>query len=469
MRAINGIHWTPKPTFSTLQFESETLNNIIVALLTALIIANVGSFTNRLVSLCQKGVFNFDSYTRAFVFDTSDDPVQLLSWLRGRYELDTSSGSSKKFRLNRKHIIMLLLARGVILAINIGFIAIAIPSEKRLDACSGGDYIVFQTSLESPLPSSTPFSDQLCVPLNISSSLGTVRSILGMCSTFLSPSDIDGPSITKKDLEGLQGTILHAKYNKTSGYLVSRLYSKDVFAIIGTYVQWRLVNEEVLISTVADWNGTVHVGVIADAMRQFYGPGCSTMPYVPPDIEDDDSSYALMNCSVVGLVGIIPVAVVHSLNFRKEHRPSLRLTTPGARMTWKCATEISVSRPLVNMVPLSIGLVIAFCLNKIVAAKLSSRFNIMHMSFHVVRELLGHNTSANPLQISLEEDQVDEVAFGKYVCADGISAHVGFIEGDGDHKVDNLCNREELPLGPVAEKQRKQSHTNSRVDSHFGI
>ncbi|KAI0557410.1 hypothetical protein FGB62_305g06 [Gracilaria domingensis] len=439
MNATQPIRFYPRASLSTIQFENDTLNNIAAGIITTVIISSLGSIINRLVALSKRDVFSFNSFTRAFLFNNSDDPLLIWSWLRGRYDFRGNDGSHTSLKVEYKLLIAPLAARCTILVISIGSIALALPSEKSLDACSGGDYTVHLEPPTTVTSGSRLSLFEHCPPLKLESSVGKVRSSLSLCS-FYFPS-VDSQSeyeiVQFMESEGIPGAIA-ASYDTQTGIVISTLYSGKEIILMGMMVHWRLSNGDILHSLFADYNSTLHLSVLADGISHAVNSSCEIKQAVFPDSDGDDSrSFGTLDCSFVpeDMAGQVVSALTSSIRFRKQDdiaQPVLKYSATSSVKERICGTEVTISSPLVNIVPLLIAAVISFTLNKIIKIVLSSREDVTHLGFHIVRELLGHDTSANPLQKDKAQQADDRVNMRRYICADGMSAHVGFVEGDGD-------------------------------------
>lgn len=440
---LDGIIFNPESSLSTIQSKSDVLNNIVTGLITTLVIANIGSIVNRLVALSKKDSFSLRSYTRAFLYANSDDPLLLFSWLRGRYDFRVEDGSHSELQVRNKRLILPLLARCIILMVSIGSIAIALPSEQVVDACSGGDFAVYQEPLKN-LPQPSPLRlNQLCIPLSMESRLGTVRSTLSKCTTFFPAVNVSQLSSILDITKGVESrfAFIQAAYAPNSGALLTAMFSRGNIILVGTWIEWRLSNGDVFWSTITDYNPTIHLDILTGAVRRAANSSCETVHSSTPIFEFSKDGHIrqlrVFNCSFnpEEVVYHAIESVTRSLHFREQNELALRLRFSSNELDRLCAAEVTITRPLMNIVPLSIAAAVSFALNKIIAAVLTSRADVTHLGFHIVRELFGHDTSANPLQQGTAQEPDESVPIRRYVCADGVSAHVGFIEGEGDEEV----------------------------------
>ncbi|CAN8068089.1 unnamed protein product [Agarophyton chilense] len=440
MSLFEGIDVTPQSTLSTIQFSNEAINTVITSLLTTLVIANLGSLINRLVFLSNRDSFSYTSFCRSFIFINSDDPLRLLSWFRGRYEYKHSQQqSSTQQKIQGRRLITPLLARIALLIVGIGSIALALPSEKRLDACSRRD----QALIQIPLPSDEQLvvdPQQLlkvCSQIPLRTQLGTVRSSASYCSVTGLPVSLSFINnfeqvATQVQTPGFIGTA----YSNDTGALVSLIFSGDSVQALNSFVEWKTEDDKLFRSIMPIYNGERHLDVLAQSLSQATGQQCRRDFTITNNTDAGVFFVSTLDCQFEANDAITYVAagVRESLRFQEQSNVALRIPVDGVvkQIDRICAIDVSVTRPLINIVPLAVGLLFAFCLNMAVAITVSHRGNAMDAAFHIVREILGHDTSANPLQTNRELDDVQMVALQKFLCADGISAHVGFVQGVGD-------------------------------------
>ncbi|CAN8062111.1 unnamed protein product [Agarophyton chilense] len=443
---VEGIDFTPHFTISTLQFQSEALNTIATSLLTTLLIANLGSIINRLVFLTHRDYFSYSSFARSFVFLNSDDPLRLWFWIRGRYDFRANNRPPAHHRMCKRYVITPLCARMAILFVSIGSIALALPSEKRLNACSRGDYTIIQSELSAQPNVSPQELLRVCSQIPLKTDLGTVRSTASYCSFMTTPGDI--PSLTNLAslMENLTTMgVIGAGYFKESGLLLSIIVSGDRIQAISSFVEWKTENNDLYHSVLPYWNSERHLKSITDGLTQALEKECNVLSTSLEDMGDDSLLVGLVDCTFDANFAIryVSASVRESLRFQKKERLALRTLAKGDSISEArriCAVDISVSRPLLNIVPLFVGVVIAFCLNLAVVVSVSRHGNAMDAAFHLVREVLGHDTGANPLQISARKKEEGSIPLRKFVCADGVSAHIGFVQGLGDVVVEEFSS-----------------------------
>ncbi|PXF41765.1 hypothetical protein BWQ96_08515 [Gracilariopsis chorda] len=267
-----------------------------------------------------------------------------------------------------------------------------------------------------------------------------------MCSFLLPIIDSDFAKVVSKTEELRVPGLLMAVQDLKIGALFSVLVSSKKVVVLGFGVKWAMPNGDVFHSKVSNYESYVHLGVLADAVRQPNNSTCEIRRVEPISDSANGVVMASLDCAFPPekVLNTVLVAVTKSLHLQEQEEVALRHRTfaNGSSVmdsrTW--AAEITIKRPLMNLILLVIGAVAAFAVNKTTAALLSSRADVTHLGFHMVRELLGHDTRANPLQHGKEQEQDQRVTMQRFVCINGESAHVGFMEGDGDRVVQHLEN-----------------------------
>lgn len=449
MSVSEVIEFSPKTTISSLQFSSEHLNSIVIALLTTAIIANLQSIVNKTVAATQNNLFRFSTYNRAFVFSNSDDPLLLFSWWRGRYEFSVDDGSHPRLRVRSTLLIVPLLARCVALFISIGSIFLAIPFEERIDACSGGDFALYQEPVTAIYDYRNPVLNQVCLPLEMRTTRGEVRSSLSICNFFVPTSISESLGSLAEISSSLTPGAVLVTYEKSIGALISFIVSRRKVIVLGSFVVWKLTNGDIFHSTVSEYDSAVHLDIVVGAVQQATNLSCKlTMIDVEPM-----NSTGFIDCAFhpEDVLSHIIAATRNSLTFRKQDEIAQRVLVfkrerevNSVDEVRKCAAEITLNRALLNLVPLAISAVVSFLLNKVVGAFLTSRTDVQNLAFHMVREVLGHDTNANPLQQGDGQRRSETLEMRRYECPDGRSAHVGFLKGDGDREVQKFDNSREV-------------------------
>lgn len=440
------LDYTPRSTISTIQFESEALNTIITSLLTTLVIANLCAIINRLVSMSNRDVFSFRPFARSYIFLNSDDPLRMWYWFRGHYDFRAANEAMTKRKVFKRYLISPLCARLLILIVSIGSIALALPSEKRLDACSQGDYIVVQKPLmKRPGLRSVAWYD-VCTEIPLKTRLGTVRSSASYCFFMMPQGSIKELTQLASFSETLPeaSRVVATFYHNTSGLLVSMLFSGDKLQTIGSQAKWKTESGDTLASLIPSYDGDLHLRVIADAIGFDTNQTCSVTSTARIPIEFGQFQMGVLDCEfdAGNVLASVTASLKESFLFQKvEHvAPRARMIQGEQQLTTerRCVVDVTVTRPIINIVPLICGLSLAFGLNMVVRFAVSCRGNVIDSAFHIVREVLGHDTGSNPLQIGSTDGGAQNVTLRKYVCADGLSAHIGFIRGYADMVVDEF-------------------------------
>eukprot|EP00737_Agarophyton_chilense_P001459 gb/GEZJ01001640.1/.p2 GENE.gb/GEZJ01001640.1/~~gb/GEZJ01001640.1/.p2 ORF type:complete len:238 (-),score=25.64 gb/GEZJ01001640.1/:5439-6152(-) len=193
----------------------------------------------------------------------------------------------------------------------------------------------------------------------------------------------------------------------------------------------------------------MHLDTIAHAFRSASGQDCHIVHRSIEKVHiagvEVATYWAKLDCQfdIFKVFPYVSVAMRERMSFQKQDETALKLQVlPGPNREGKihqvCAVDLTVTRPIVNIVPLLIGLAMAFCLNMATSFWALHHDDALSAAFHIVREILGHDTTANPLQKNRVLDEVEKVALKKFVCSDGGSAHVGFVQGLGDTAVDQI-------------------------------
>ncbi|KAI0558171.1 hypothetical protein FGB62_229g012 [Gracilaria domingensis] len=438
---IGAIDFTPQHTLSTFQFQSEALNTVVTSLILALIIANFGSVVNRLIFLSDKNVLSYRSLARSHVFLNSDDVLKILYWVRGRYDFQISDHPPAQHKLCRSLLIVPLCARVLILVVNIGSIALALPSEKRLDACSRGDYALVQRLPETPFTLGEQEVDiqfdQPCTRIPLEASLGTVRSSASYCSVRVALGVISAQqeivSLTEERQSPGYIAFVHVEHAGEVGTLVA---SNGTLQTFSSFVQWNTENEQVLNSVWTSFDPETHRNVVVQSLRLATQLRCNVIASDRTDTELGVWHGTFLDCAFNAnqVQRYASAGVRESMSFRKESGIAPRAWISGPRRGTTesvCAVDITATGPLTNIIPLTVALVVMFGLNMAIRWFVSQNGNVTDAAFHLAREILGHECGANPLQMSASGAGVKQVELQYFECADGVSAHVGFLKGSG--------------------------------------
>lgn len=103
-----------------------------------------------------------------------------------------------------------------------------------------------------------------------------------------------------------------------------------------------------------------------------------------------------------------------------------------------CPIEIVVTRPIVNILPLTIMLALWFIVNLAVSYTVSKHGNALDSAFHLIKETLGHDSTSNPLESNLGRNELSHLKLHNWKCTSGGGGHVGFIGREGDIPVEDF-------------------------------
>lgn len=454
MAVDQALDVTPPFTISTTQFNNETLNVIITSLLVVLILANIGSAISKLVYFTRETSFNYESWLRAFIFANSDDPLRLIQWARKRYVYRDMGWTRRPQVFRKRRMVVPLLARLVVLVCSIASVAITIPNEKKLEGCTGRGYKIRLDDSDAEYKEGP---EGVCTTIPLKSSRGTVRSTASFCEcTSAGRLQNDGD-------DDEEDSYVYASHNKEDGALVIEVLLSNgtahPFESRVFYAEWRR----------ADDDFTVFRTNISASLSPR-----ETTDVLLRGLLTTGSCTATDEVSKVGTDGIQQLVKCDpGLNVTEEMpklvgylRSSLKWEEKGEQADWiqvnpngnlsrstECPITVTISRPIVNMVPLAIALVIWFGINVIVSHVVRNHGNALDAGFHIIKEILGHDTTSNPLEEAKDRKEITEIELRNWRCSGG-GGHVGFIGRHGDVPVPSFdksivvgeCSRAALEL-----------------------
>lgn len=428
MTATDPLDFTPEFTMSTVQFENEILNVVVSSLLAVLIIANIGSAVSKLVYFSRGKDFCYRSWIRAYIFANSDDPLRLLSWISRNYAYRKREWTRHPNKLHWSRLAVPLLARGLILVVTIVSIGITVPAEKRLSGCSRGDYAL---TLNEAKAQSSDLKNIECLDIPLSSRRGKLLVRASYCTCFVVRLGGGEPSInvTHNTVDGSIEWLL-SNGSKTTG---SR-----------TYVEWKQEGVEnvfrsQLSRTISiDSFMRVVVAAVEDGLEQDCGGPTKAL-------SDRSRSTPLTDCNfrnldIFNFNSWIESYMRNALQWEKKPtlQPRVQITDQDG---WKeqsdCVTDIVVSRPVVNILPLLITLIALFIVNLAVTLAVSKHGNALDTGFHIIKEVLGHDCTSNPLEENVERGEVMGLPLRCWRCRVA-GAHVGFVGRSGDIPIEGF-------------------------------
>lgn len=427
---------TPDFSFSTIQFNSEVANAIVASLLTVFILINIGSAVSKLIYCTRGKSFDFDSWNRSFIFANSDDPIRIISWMSHNYVYREKGVGVERYRnkLKLQRLLLPLSARIFILVASIASVAVSIPGDKQLSGCENGDY---QLRFDPQAQGKANILNRACFDIPMTSRLGQVTSVASYCTCPVL-FDIED----SENLEGITRVIV-VKY--TSGRISTIIYGRGIGAGSDAYVQWdntRNSNEKgvYFYSDLGKLDQRVFLDIVVRAIRRESGEECP-QDFNPQPGTITGSFFVDLNCSVypVDLIKNVEAYVRNAMQWTRleagEKEVRIRIDTteanPQPKPRGDCPISVNVTRPIVNILPLGLMLLLLVVVNLVVSFATSAHGNALDAGFHLIKETLGHDTTSNPLEENEERKEVVDLDLRNWRC--GVAgAHIGFIGRDGD-------------------------------------
>eukprot|EP00177_Eucheuma_denticulatum_P000681 GFKZ01001225.1.p1 GENE.GFKZ01001225.1~~GFKZ01001225.1.p1 ORF type:complete len:544 (-),score=58.59 GFKZ01001225.1:413-1861(-) len=444
MAVTDPIDVTPAFTVTTVQFQSEVLNGITTSLLTVFIIVNIGSVVSKLIYVSRGLDFHYDSWLRAFIFANSDDPLRILSWISRNYTYRKRSWTRNPNKLKLTRLIWPLLARGIIFTVSIVSVGITVPSTKVLSSCTQGDYRLELDPTAPRGPNNFKFTACLDVPLE--SERGRPRGTVSYCTCTVLPIGEDRP-------------FLRVNHGNNDGSLEVIVSNGTSGGGQRSYVEWKIDGRSTLFRSQLPLSIDVdlHMRMASLEIQEQFGSNCVGLSEVvdgnPRVLEASLASCPFdEDVSLVELVGAIESRIRHAMTWRRvrnvQNRVAINRQSSGATTITECVLDVAVFRPVVNIIPLLIALVLLVLLNVIVSRIVSRHGNAFDAGFHLVKEVFGHDTTSNPLEENEEREEVQELELRYWRCG-AAGAHVGFWGRRGDIPVADFtedlivcgCNR----------------------------
>lgn len=448
-----SIDITPELTLSTIQFQSETLNTIVSSILVVLIVANFNSMVAKLVNLTHRNHFNYASYLRAYIFSSSDDVSRIFSWLRGENSYLPEHWPPTKKKVVAKRLFYPLLARTAIFVLSIGSIALTVPSSREFNNCGSGDFaprINFDPTSESNPPR---VANSVCSIIDLRTERGETNTTLDFCVErttddfgSFEPSEGFHVIVEYEDTEAQVSTTFFQNppgqpdQKSSEGFKFSLEWSK----MSGAKLRSRFLPENL--------NAEMHFNIVLQALNDMGDKRSVPCAYKADSStinSQNGNSYKVsreVDCDFnAGVVAKDAEYVVRSgLEWVKQNTLQSRvMVTAGEEEENyndfnECPYSVSVSRPIVNLIPLAVALLMAFTFNIAVGLTVANHGDIGEVSYHIMKEALGLDITCNPLQESVKNErgvggsELPLVEFREFNCPDGSSAHGGFFVGQGD-------------------------------------
>lgn len=437
----NFIDITPELTLSTIQFSSETVNTIVSSILVVLILVNFNSVVHKLVSLTHRNHFNYASYLRSYIFSSSDDPSRLISWLKGENSYLPEHWPQTKKKVVRSRLFYPLLARTLIFVLSIGSIALTIPGNREFNNCGAGD---FTPRINFGGDSGDRVANSICSSTDLFTARGETNSTLNFCadSLFEMP---DGITINSENT-----VVVHYDDDKAQ---VSTFFANDGSDIRGFafYLEWTKSSRSKLRSRFLEDELDVesHFAWALQALNLDERSNKCAFDETLQSKTESGNSYTAsrtVNCSINPQIARTDAEYVARTGLQWVRMDTLQsrveVTAGEDDRDYAdfggCPYTVSVSRPIVNLVPLAVALVMVFTFNLAVGFTIADRGDINEVSYHIMKEALGLDITCNPLQESAGNERgvggshLPLIEFQEFNCPDGTSAHGGFFVGEGD-------------------------------------
>lgn len=444
MAVDDSIDYTPQFTFSTLQFENETVNLIVTSLIAVLILSNIGSIISKLVYFTRETSFSYDSWLRAFIFANSDNPIRILSWIFRGYVYRDKKWKRFTHKLCPGRLFFPLLARITVLLVSIGSIAITIPSEKRINVCNTVDYVL---TFDQTRANFSDLPNSVCLNIPLTSKRGSVLASAAYCTCPIGddsvPIEGSGVAVFRDEKEGRLRTIVYSR-GKAHG--------------IASYVEWKLTDDEkvkkgrVYRTDVSPEGSKLdqvsHAEIAIRAISDSH-QGCNRgTPQSSTDTKDGIYGYRVpLECDfdVAKESDAVSSYLRNALSWVRTDEDELQrlvledtVSKVGAA-TKDCPIEVSVQRPFVNIAPLTLVLVGIFLINIFVSIFVGKHGNALDAGFHIIKEALGHDCTSNPLELPVDREEIRKVQLRKWRCNEG-GSYVGFIGRHCDRAVNEFEN-----------------------------
>lgn len=316
-------------------------------------------------------------------------------------------------------------------------ITAAIPVVQTVSGCDGHDY---EMDLDFSKAEMIPPERDQCNTVPLNSRLGTILGNAEYCATLLPVRTVFNRDRTTLIIRIWGNNTIGGSYFVFSSglsvfgfqYFVSwrnQLHPKSM------YYSKPLKSEKMLILTIM--------------AAQAWSQTCSEIGsgYIP--FFGETIFQATLNCTVdFGDSDVLErFFYTHSSFFRTAatwRRSStvqnrLKGTSTLIEETQECPLPISISRPIVNILPLTVMLLALHALNLGVSIYIrKKKGNIVDAADHLVKEALGHDATTNPLEKSVGRDEFQTIKISKWLCNETGGGHFGFVGRRGDQPVESF-------------------------------
>eukprot|EP00177_Eucheuma_denticulatum_P004859 GFKZ01008819.1.p1 GENE.GFKZ01008819.1~~GFKZ01008819.1.p1 ORF type:complete len:479 (+),score=39.36 GFKZ01008819.1:336-1772(+) len=437
------LDFTPNFTMSTLQTSSEVANLIINSVLVVLVLINIGSAVSKLVYITKPGRIWYSSWLRGFIFANSDDPLRIISWMMRRYIYRDPKYERYPNRLRLKRLLWPLLARGLVFIVSVASIAVTIPTDKMLDGCQNGDYrVVFDVTNPNPdLP-----RQPICSEIPLTSKLGSPlsKAVSCVCPAPLVPTE----SFAEDTADSRDVIFVSTSINSVSQEMVIFIATFQRSEAFQFFIEWRPEDRPNLA-----FRSQIDEGLtpreFSNLVTSWFLSDHDDCEPVGEDTEDGAFIFKTFSCRSQDISADgarMESRLRDSISFERvpeiqERREVFKVATSGDDLTGfpstECVVPIIVSRPIVNMAPMAIILLIWVTINVIISLVSRRYDNALDAAFHLVKEALGHDSTSNPLEDCTEKKERKHLKLRNWQCGAG-GFHRGFLGRRGDVALDEF-------------------------------
>lgn len=399
---------------------------LITSVLTFFILVNISSIVDKLITRTTKDAFRYSAWLRTFIFYETDDPIRILGWLYRRYTYRESNWARHPQRLRVSRLFIPLLARGVIFVSSIVSIAISIPTNRELSGCASGDFRprlneTYLVPLELSLGAS-------CHNIPLVSRVGKTRATLLYCSCTQQRTDINSPQ---------DKTVLRLEYDSRFAQIRVVFQTGDVQVDYRYYIEWQGFDGTSFRSDITtSLDPEAHIRVIKNGLARS-NFDCPEEDRIGTD--PNEGIFVLLNCSVdvLGAIRATEKFVAGALFIEKVPLSQIRVNPRNPRKRNSiCRVRVEVASPIVNLIPLFLVLVAISLINVAVGIIVGGSSNTLDCAFHVIKEVMGKDSTSNPLEDSLQHKTLSALPLVKSMR--GSEGHIGFLQREDDMPVDEF-------------------------------
>jgi len=235
MAIDSELDYTPLSTFSTMQFHNESVNILVSSLILTMILANLGSIISRAVSITGKDELCYKDWSRAFIFAHSDDPLKLISWLRGAYIFRNQSWRRLPNRVRLDRLVIPITARGILFIASLVSILVTFPSSTSMPGCVRADYALHMNKVQTNVRNDF---EGLCKHIPLVSLGGHVASRASFCYTPMNQTNPLPANITDDLLEEDSNIIVAVVWNRRHATMEFGFINRNDFFGVAMFAEW---------------------------------------------------------------------------------------------------------------------------------------------------------------------------------------------------------------------------------------